>query len=423
MRMPAQAEVEVNMSDVIRNTIDNLYDRTFQAGLKVFNNVLDYRLPSYIEGAGTVRKAASLLKERGYTSVFVVTDPSLLKIGLPDAMLQSLKDSHISVTLYSGVQPNPTVSNVEEGLKLYLQHKGQAIIAFGGGSVMDCAKAIASRSLHPHRSVLQLQGILKVHRKLPFLIAIPTTAGTGSETTAAAVITDEKTHHKASINDPIIIPAYAILDPELTVGLPPQTTATTGLDALCHAVEAYTNKTYNTELEDELAREAVRLIHENLYTAYQDGSNLKAREEMQRAAFFAGRAFTRGMVGNVHAVGHTLSGLYGMPHGLAMSILLPHVLRQYGSAVYDRLSELADVCGIDGVTKAMKAQNFIRWIEDMKVKMNIPEKTDVIKEEDIPQIIAWAEKEANPLYPVPVIWHKEDYEKLLHRVMVKGKEE
>ena len=283
----------------------------------------------------------------------------------------------------------------------------------GGGAPIDCAKAIAAKSVHPHKTVAQLQGILKVHAKIPLLFAIPTTAGTGSETTVAAVIIDSATHHKASINDPCILPHYAILDPELTQGLPPKVTATTGMDALCHAVEAYTNHTYNTELEDFLAREAVRLIHDNLLKAYHDGNDLEARGEMQKAAFFAGRAFTRGCVGYVHAVGHTLGGLYGVPHGLAMSIILPHVMRQYGPAVYDSLSELADVCGIEGRTNAEKAHAFISWIEEMKTEMQIPVGADMIQEKDIPQIITWAMEEANPLYPTPVTWGYEDFEKLI----------
>jgi alcohol dehydrogenase class IV len=261
-----------------------------------------------------------------------------------------------------------------------------------------------------------MQGILKVHKKVPLFFAVPTTAGTGSETTVAAVITDSETHHKASINDPAILPRFAVLDPMLTVGLPPFITATTGLDALCHAVEAYTNHTYNTPLENDLARKAVRLIYDNLLTAYHDGSNLEARQNMQKAAFFAGRAFTRGCVGYVHSIGHTLGGLYGVAHGKAMSILLPHVMRQFGSSVHKRLAQLADFCGMEGKNDAEKADKFISWIEDMKREMEIPEYVDMIRDEDVEQIITWALKEANPLYPVPVIWGREDMRKLIATV-------
>ena len=244
-------------------------------------------------------------------------------------------------------------------------------------------------------------------------MAIPTTAGAGSETTVAAVITDSKTHRKAAIMDPFLTPKYAVLDPELTVGLPPYTTATTGMDALAHAVEAYTNKTYNTKLENRLAREAVKLIHDNILKAFENGSDLEARQNMQRGAFYAGRAFTRGCVGYVHAIGHTLGGLYGVAHGLAMAVLLPHVMREFGASAHKRLAELADVCGITGRNEAEKANAFIRWIEEANKKMGLPDKFDVVKDEDIDQMITWAKKEANPLYPVPVVWARKDFRRLI----------
>ena len=387
--------------------------RVFQAGMKLGNYFLGYRMPEYIEGPGSISRLPEFMKEKGASKTLVVTDNNLVKLGLLDKMLESLKAAGFDYAMFSDIAVNPTSDDVEAGYKVYLDNGCQCIVAFGGGAPMDCAKAIAARVVHPNKTVAQLQGILKVHKKIPLFFAIPTTSGTGSETTVAAVITDSATHHKASINDPSILPKYAILDPELTMGLPPFVTATTGMDALCHAVEAYTNHTYNTPLENKLAKDAVKLIHDNLLTAYQDGSNLEARQNMQRAAFFAGRAFTRGCVGYVHAVGHTLGGLYGVAHGLAMSIILPHVMRQFGAAVYDKLADLADVCGIAGADAKAKAENFIAWIEDIKRQMDIPVGADMIQDKDIDQIIAWAMAEANPLYPVPVIWGKADFQKLI----------
>ena len=212
----------------------------------------------------------------------------------------------LEYAIYDGVAPNPTDINVEEGVKLYKEEKCDCMIAFGGGSPMDCAKGIGARITRPHKSVKRLQGLFKILLPIPTIFAVPTTAGTGSETTVAAVITEAATHHKASMNDLCLMPKYAVLDPALTVGLPPQVTATTGMDALCHAVESYTNNTYNSKLEKDMCKKAVKLIYDNLYDVYQDGSNLKGRYNMQKAAFLAGRAFTRGCVGYVHAIGHTL---------------------------------------------------------------------------------------------------------------------
>ena len=382
--------------------------------MKIGNYFMGYRMPEYIEGAGCVVKLPEQIKEKGLKKVLFVSDPGLMKIGLPKRLLDALDAAGVEYAMYTDVQPNPTSDNVEAGFRVYRENNCEGIIAMGGGSPMDCAKGVAAKIAHPNKTVAQLQGILKVHKRIVPFWAIPTTSGTGSETTVAAVITDSTTHHKASINDPSILPRYAVLDPELTVGLPPFITATTGMDALCHAVESYTNWTYCTALEKDLSKKAVRLIYDNLLKVYKDGSDIEGRQNMQFASFYAGRSFTRGCVGYVHAVGHTLGGLYGVAHGLAMSVILPHVMRQFGPAVYDRLADLADVCGMEGKDNKEKALKFIDWIDDMKKQMDLPAGLDMIKDEDIPQIITWADKEANPLYPVPVIWQREDFEKLIH---------
>ena len=394
--------------------MNKIYCRVFQAVMKIGNYFMGYRMPEYIEGAGCVVKLPEQIKEKGLKKVLFVSDPGLMKIGLPKRLLDALDAAGVEYAMYTDVQPNPTSDNVEAGFKVYRENNCEGIIAMGGGSPMDCAKGVAAKIAHPNKTVAQLQGILKVHKRIVPFWAIPTTSGTGSETTVAAVITDSTTHHKASINDPSILPRYAVLDPELTVGLPPFITATTGMDALCHAVESYTNWTYCTRLEKDLSKKAVRLIYDNLLKVYKDGSDIEGRQNMQFASFYAGRSFTRGCVGYVHAVGHTLGGLYGVAHGLAMSVILPHVMRQFGPAVYKRLADLADVCGMEGKDDQEKALKFIDWIDDMKKQMDLPAGLDMIKDEDIPQIITWADKEANPLYPVPVIWQREDFEKLIH---------
>lgn len=393
-----------------------MYCRIYQAVFKIGMYLIPWGMPETLEGAGAVKQLPELIRKKGYNKVLVVTDKVLLDLGLPKGMLDAMDAAGIEYVVYDGVQPNPTDRNVNEGLKLFRESGCQAMVAFGGGSPMDCCKGIGAMAVKKGKTVEQLQGLFKVLHRIPTIFAVPTTAGTGSETTVAAVITNEKTHHKASMNDTSLMPKYAVLDPELTVGLPPKVTSTTGMDALCHAVECYTNNTYNSKLEKKLAEDAVKLIYDNLYTAYCDGSNLEARQNMQKAAFYAGRAFTRGCVGYVHAIGHTLGGLYGTPHGLAMSVILPHVMRQFGSAAHERLARLAEVCGMTGANDAEKAEKFISWIEELKAKMNIPAGLDVIKDEDVPQIIAWAMKEANPLYPVPVVWDKADFEKCISTI-------
>ena len=374
-----------------------------------------FKIPQNIEfGMGSLKKLPEILKENESEHVFLISDRGLEKIGVVGKIQDIIEEGGIRYTSYLDVIPNPTTDIVNEAAALYKECGATSIVALGGGSSMDVAKAVGVLANYGG-SITDYEGNHKVPGPIVPMIAIPTTAGTGSEVTASAVITDESRNYKLSVFSYEILPKYAVLDPELTVGLPPQVTATTGMDALCHAVECYTNGTYNTKLENDMCKKAVKLIYDNLYKIYLDGTNLRGRQNMQKAAFYAGRAFTRGCVGYVHAIGHTLGGIYGTPHGLAMSIMLPHVMRAYGSAAWAKLADLCDVCGIEPSedTVRAKAEAFIRWIEDMKVKMNIPLYPEMIKETDVDQIVEWASREANPLYPTPVVWHKKDFKEFI----------
>ena len=237
---------------------------------------------------------------------------------------------------------------------------------------MDCAKAAAARVAKPKQSVRKMRGYLKIHKKLPPLFAVPTTAGTGSETTLAAVVSDPLTHEKNAICDPCLRPKYAVLDPKLTIGLPKHITSTTGMDALTHAVEAYIGKS-NVKSTREFAIQAIKLIHENLELAYRDGKNIKARENMLMASYLAGNAFTRAFVGYVHAIAHNLGGLYGTPHGLANAVVLPYVLKWYGKTIYSRLAELSDLINLTNKDESeeTKANAFIDEIKRMNKAMDI----------------------------------------------------
>ena len=254
-------------------------------------------------------------------------------------------------------------------------------------------------------------------KPIPLHIAVPTSAGTGSETTLAAVLTDERTHEKYALNDFVLIPRYAVLDPVLTEGLPPFITATTGMDALTHAVEAYIGKSNTAQtIEDSVA--AVKLIFRNLERAYTDGSDMEARENMQKASFLAGAAFTRAYVGYVHAIAHSLGGEYGIPHGLANAVILPYVLEAYGSSVYMSLAELADIVkiGQDLESDQEKANAFIAEIRAMNRRMGIPDKLEGIREDDIDMLAKRAAKEANPLYPVPRIMRKDQLKEIYYQI-------
>ena len=229
-------------------------------------NFLDWSEPQLLEGKGSVLRLPEFIKSKGINKVLVVTDKGLMSLNLLDPMFEKLKEAGVEYVVYDGVQPNPTIPNIEAAREMYLKNGCEGFIAFGGGSSMDCAKVAAARVVKPNQTVRQMRGYLKVLKKLPPFFAVPTTAGTGSETTVAAVVTDPETHEKNAINDICLRPKFAVLDPELTVGLPPHITSTTGMDALTHAVEAYIGRS-NTKQTREQAEKATKLIFCLLYTS------------------------------------------------------------------------------------------------------------------------------------------------------------
>ena len=398
--------------------IKHAYYRAFQKTMKLSVNFLDWTPPQLLKGAGSVKELPKLVKEQGLDNVLVVTDKGLMGLHLLDGLFEGLEKEGIKYSIYDEVQPNPTIYNVEDALKIYKENNCQGFIAFGGGSPMDCAKVTAARVVRPNKTASDMRGLLKVMKKLPPFFAVPTTAGTGSETTIAAVISNPDTHEKNAINDPVLRPKFAVLDPELTVGLPPHITSTTGMDALTHAVEAYIGGS-NTKQTAEDARIATKLIFENIEKAYTDGKNIEARENMLVASYHAGLAFTRAYVGYVHAIAHNLGGMYGIPHGLANAVILPYVLDFFGETAYKRLAELADIAGVSGPAQGDrdKAKRFIAAIRELNAKMGIPDKFEQIKLDDIPLIAERALMEGNPLYPVPKIMDQKDCEDLIKSLM------
>ncbi|MCF0137411.1 MAG: iron-containing alcohol dehydrogenase [Oscillospiraceae bacterium] len=394
--------------------LKSAYYRTFQAVFNIGARLLPWRKPIT---STSVNDIPGLFKKHGNKKVMIVTGRTVGKTIAPQ-IKQLLDDNGICYVHYSEVEANPTVKVVNEIQKLYLDEGCDCFLAIGGGSPMDAAKGAAARVVHPNTPVNKMGGLLKVLHRIPTFVAVPTTAGTGSETTIAAVITDQETHHKYAIMDLCLVPRYAVLDPEMTRNLPQKTTSTTGMDALTHAVEAYICWTYNTKESLRLAEEATVAIFKFLERAYNDGNDMEARQEMLIAAYKAGFAFTRAGVGNVHAIAHTLGGLYNTPHGLANAVILPIVLEDYGAAVYPKLAHLAELTGVMTVgTEEDKAKAFIAEIRAMNQRMNIPTGFSHIKEEDIPQMVKWALKEANPIYPVPVIYNAERCTKVIRRII------
>ena len=399
------------------NIFKKVYCRIFQTGFYIALPFLPYREPKIYH---SVEEIPNILKNQNIKSILLVTDKVLRDIGVSKPLETVLKQNNINCIIYDETLPNPTTKNVEDARKIYLENNCQAIVTIGGGSSIDCAKAVGARITRPKKSLDKLKGLLKVRRKLPLLIAIPTTAGTGSEVTVASVITDSKTHHKYTILDFNLIPEIAVLDPSCTLSLPPHLTSTTGMDALTHAVEAYIGRSTTIDTRKK-AIEAIKLIFNNIEKAYNNGNDIEARSNMLKASYLAGIAFSKSYVGYVHAIAHSLGGQYNIPHGLANAVILPIVLKEYDSAVYKKLYFLAKELGISNKsdTKEIGANKFIDAILSLNKKMNIPNTIKNIKEEDIELMARHADKEANPLYPVPKLMNSKELEKIYYKVLNK----
>ena len=399
------------------NIFKKIYCRTFQMVFKLALPFLPYREPKILTKS---KQVCETIIAYGKQNAMLVTDVGIKGLGLTKELEEELKLHNIKFCVFDAVVPNPTTANVESALESYKQNGCDCIIAFGGGSVMDCAKAMGARVVYPNKSLAKMKGVMRVKRKLPLFIAIPTTAGTGSETTLAAVITNSETRHKYAINSFPLIPHYALLDASLTLGLPKGLTATTGMDALTHAIEAYIGNS-TTRLTRKCALDSVKLIFENLETAYQNGQNFEARKNMLFASYKAGVAFTRSYVGYVHAVAHSLGGKYNTPHGLANAVILPIILKMYGKKIYKKLWQMGVYAGLFNkfVSKEQGAKMLIQKIEGMNNNMNIPSYIEGLKQEDITELSKTAEHEANPLYPVPVLWTVKELEKIYYMLMRK----
>ncbi len=393
-----------------------LYARMYQSIFKSVSKLLPWRYPTLIEGENSVLDLVHHIKEEKLERVLIVTDNVLESLGLLNGLKASFEENKVTYIVYNKTVPNPTIDNIEEAFLMYKQFACEAIIAFGGGSPIDCAKGVAAKVARPRKSIKRMKGVLKILKKTPLLFAVPTTAGTGSEATIAAVISNSVTHEKYAINDTVLIPSYAVLDPLLTIGLPKHITSTTGMDALTHAVEAYVGRSNTTETI-KLSETAVSIIYKNIEESYKNGNNVDARNNMLKASYYAGVSFTRAYVGYVHAIAHTLGGFYQTPHGLANAVILPIVLKYYGSSVYKPLAKLAEVAGLAvSGNEAKDALMFIESIKELNKRMGIPSKLEGIKEEDIDTMVDRAYKESNPLYPVPRILTKNDLKNLYYLI-------
>ena len=374
--------------------------------------------PALLVGPGSSGRLGQAITGFGHAKILIVTDAIIAKLGLLKDLTDALDAGGVKYVVFDEITPDAPIPLVERGIAFYRRNRCDAIVAFGGGSAMDASKAIAVSIANPGKSLRSLAGYFKGLRSPVPVYAVPTTAGTGSEVTVAAVVSDPERQAKLVIVDTRIVPRMAALDPNLMTGLPPHITAATGMDALTHAVESFLGQ-WATPYTDGLALTAVGLIFENLRIAYSDGKNLEAREKMALASTYAGMAFTRANVGYVHAIAHQFGGKYHTPHGLANAIMLPHVLKFSAPSVTPRLAKLAVRARLGAAHEPEKvlAQRFLDAVVELNRDLGIPEHLEALREADIPALAKAACHEAHTGYPVPRYMTQAQCQAMIRRVL------
>ncbi len=392
----------------------------YQSLMKTLKGVvktLPFPKPTLFSGPGSSLQLCEAISQMGVHKLLIVTDGMLVKIGLLDGIETKLEELGVRYVIYDGIQPDPTVDQIEAGLKVLRRDRCQAILAVGGGSSIDAAKVIAARATND-KSISAMEGMFKVFSAPMALYAIPTTAGTGSEVTVAAVVSDPKRKKKSPIMDPKLVPMMAALDGGLMTGLPPHITAATGMDALTHAVEAYISANALPET-DGYALAATKLIMDNLPRAVAKGKDLEARQAMSFASYYAALAFTRAGVGYVHAIAHNFGAFYHTPHGLANAIVMPYVLEFSKKNCTRRLARLGEAAGLrqKGDRPPKLASRFIERIRELNAEFGIPDHLEALQESDIREIARNALKEAHFTYAVPRYMDQRTCEQLIARML------
>jgi len=381
----------------------------------VLSRLLPDKIPLTFVGPGASLELCESIAHGHARRVLIVTDAGLVAAGIVGRITEALDSAGLDHVVYSGVEPDPTFLQVEAGLEAFDREGCDVVLAVGGGSSMDASKVIAALATN-RVPLAKLEGPLKVRQPTAPFYAIPTTAGTGSEVTLAAVLSDPTSHAKKFFIDPKLLPRMTALDPNLMTGLPPQITAATGMDALTHAVESFLSRT-STPITEGYATTSVRLIFDHLCTAYSNGSDLGARKAMALASYYGGLAFTRTSVGYAHAIAHTFGAFYGTPHGLANAIALPYVLEFSKPKAQARLARLGSLIGCNGDTEAALAAGFITAVRELMAKIDIPSHLDALEEKDIPAIARQAVAEAFLNYPVPRYMKRRECEALLRQML------
>lgn len=394
---------------------DSIVNKLIQFLLSIVRRFLKSPVQLTFCGEGSTEQLVTHIVRGGHKNILLVTDKPLVELGLAGRVADAVTSRGAQIVIYDGVLPDPTIAVVTGGLHCYQRGNCDAIIALGGGSSIDTAKTVAAAATNG--GIKAVMGLFKVKIAPAPLFAIPTTAGTGSEASWFAVISDTDTHQKTGIGAPALLPKATALDASLMTGLPKSITAATGMDALTHAIETFIAPAANDEVRS-FSLPAAEMIFANLREAYENGGNLAARESMAMASYYAGISLNISAVGYVHAIAHQLGAKYGTPHGLANAIVLPYVLDLNVEAAGERLAELADVIGVSafGDSQKIKAEKLVMAVRDMNHVLDIPVTLAALNAADIPDLVREAAVEARS-YSVPTVLGRDQITSILNKLL------
>ncbi|MDO4530424.1 MAG: iron-containing alcohol dehydrogenase [Bacillota bacterium] len=373
-----------------------------------------FELPTKIEyGPGCLKTLPAYLKKLGGKHPLIITDQGIVKAGLLAQVTALLEENNFPYAVYDGTEPNPKDTNVRDGAALARACGADCLIALGGGSSIDCAKSVGVLMAHNADDIKKYEGKTAATEPLPLFITIPTTSGTGSELTFSSVITDTKSKYKMTVKSPYTAAALAICDPELTLSVPASVTAATGVDALTHAIEAYT-ATCSEPISDAVALHAVRLISDSLRAAFQNGNDLEARSKMLMGSMLAGIAFSHSDVASVHCVAESLGGLYDLPHGMCNAIFLPYVMEYSSAYCPEKYADIAKAMGLSFSTVQEGARAAVEEVKQLCKDVQLPAFKELgVDKSSFEQIAEMSARnistESNPR-PMS----KEDYLNVLH---------
>ncbi|WP_448551003.1 iron-containing alcohol dehydrogenase [Thalassotalea montiporae] len=385
--------------------------------IKCLSTFFPTKKPTLFQGLGATAKLTELMVVNGHKRPLIIVDGFLNANGAIKSTVESFTQAGCEVSVFDEVAANPTFKIVEDCLSLAIANKCDSVLVVGGGSAIDTAKVV-SAALTNGAVSSKLIGMLKVKNPPLPLYAVPSTSGTGSEVTAIAVISDTSTHKKQFFIDPKYVPVSAALDPKLIASLPPEMTSTTGMDALTHAIEAYTSTVKFSDAERD-AVSAIRLLVKYLPIAYQDGSDLHAREMVALGSFLAGYAFSKTGLGYVHAISHQISAHYNTPHGLANAVILPKVLRYNQSVCQSRFAELERALATQpkSLDEKVLAADFIKRIDQLSEEVQIPATLEGLKDSDFDAIARDALSEAKESYAVPKVMKASNVKTILQAIV------